>query len=156
MRWLDRLPSVRLDRRCQLPDCPGIYFLVVGSSIYYVGKALNIRQRHSSESNHEIYSHLNRARPSLRELFHIKWIEFTDISMPGYPLDDLLLGYENYMIKTLYPPSILWTELWRDKAVRTHSVVGGIGLNQSWVKRQHGNKAFKEMLIERKSFVACD
>jgi hypothetical protein len=104
MRCLDRLPSVRLNRRCQLPDCPGIYFLVVGSSIYYVGKALSIRQRHSSESNHEIYSHLNQARPSLRELFHIKWIEFTNISIPGYLLDELLLGYENYMIKTLYPP----------------------------------------------------
>jgi hypothetical protein len=52
--------------------------------------------------------------------------------------------------------TILWTELRPYHAIRTHRVVGGVRFNQSGVKRQHGNKAFEEMLIERKSFVACD
>lgn len=103
MRWLDCLPSVGVDRRCQLPDCPGIYFLAFGSSIYYVGKAFNIRQRHSSENNHDIYSYLNQISPNLRGLFRIKWITFADITISGYLLDELLLGYEDYMIKTLCP-----------------------------------------------------
>jgi hypothetical protein len=105
MQWLHRLPSVRVDQRHKLPDCPGIYFLAVGSSIYYVGKALNIRQRHSSESNHDIYIHLSQIRPSLRKLFSIKWITFSDVEISGYSLDKLLLGYEDHMIKTFCP---LW------------------------------------------------
>lgn len=103
MRWLDRLPSVKPELKYHLPDCPGLYFFVVGSPIYYVGKALNIKQRHSSEGDHDVYIYLNQVRPSLKKLFCIKWISFIGVVVPDYSLDTLLLGYEDYMIKVLCP-----------------------------------------------------
>jgi hypothetical protein len=65
-------------------------------------------------------------------------------------------GIQLGMPHVKYIKAILWTELRPYHAIRTHRVVGGVRFNQSGVKRQHGNKAFEEMLIERKSFVACD
>jgi hypothetical protein len=107
MEWLHLLPSVRVSQKSRLPECPGIYLFSVGRSIYYVGKALNIRERHSSESNHDAYSNFYKTAPNLRKLFCIKWLPFTGIAISGYLLDQLLLGYEDYLIKNLCP---LWNK----------------------------------------------
>jgi hypothetical protein len=104
MEWLHLLPSVRVNQKSRLPECPGIYLFSVGRSIYYVGKALNIRERHSSESNHDAYSNFYKTDPNLRKLFRIKWLPFTGIAIEGYLLDQLLLGYEDHLIKNLCPP----------------------------------------------------
>lgn len=43
---LTALPSVMMDRRCELPQCPGVYFAVAADgAVLYIGKARNIFNR---------------------------------------------------------------------------------------------------------------
>jgi hypothetical protein len=45
---LSTLPSVSLDCRKDLPECPGIYFAVDSAgTVQYIGRSNNIRQRWS-------------------------------------------------------------------------------------------------------------
>lgn len=39
------LPSLPLNQRSQLPNCPAIYFVMQGEHVLYIGKTINLAQR---------------------------------------------------------------------------------------------------------------
>lgn len=86
------LPSVPLDQRSLLPECPGIYFAALGAKILYVGKAVNIKNRWAGCSHHRYYE------LSLRGNVRLYWLEVYE-DEKGW-----LYETESEWIKLLKPP----------------------------------------------------
>lgn len=65
------LPSLPLQERRSLPNCPAIYFVLEGDCVLYVGRSINLAQRWLS---HHRWNELTRVYSATR----IAWIECSD------------------------------------------------------------------------------
>ncbi len=66
-----QLPSLSLLERRSLPNCPAIYFALLGKRVLYIGRSVNLAQRWLS---HHRWNQLTRMYPTAR----IAWIECSD------------------------------------------------------------------------------
>lgn len=93
-----RLPSILWRDKSELPLLSGIYFVLDGVDILYVGKAKNLRRRWQSNSHHRYaaIAHLQRIidDSKLGEPIKIAWVECPE---------EYLSQLEREMIKQFNP-----------------------------------------------------
>lgn len=68
------LPSVPLSARGELPQCPGVYFILDGSTVLYVGKSVNLAQRW-------VAHHRLRQVESMARYPRIAWMELGEAAL---------------------------------------------------------------------------
>lgn len=70
------LDSVELDSKDLLPECSGIYYVVdLDSTIWYIGRSVNLKQRWNGEKIHHRYHQLLTIASNNRTAFSIYYLE---------------------------------------------------------------------------------
>lgn len=107
---LSALPSVTLDQRRDLPACQGIYFVMDGARVLYVGKAGNIGSRW--RNHHRLYA--------LRQLpgISIAWLQFDGDEQLLTQIEDACIVY--------FDPPMNWSAVQGRQVVRTVSFPAGL------------------------------
>ena len=85
---ISTLPSIPLCNRTQLPKCPGIYFVLDGDCVLYIGKSISLRDRWAT---HQRWQQFAKLGSSLK----IAWLESNDI--------EALSSIEKALIKSFNP-----------------------------------------------------
>lgn len=123
------LPSLPLEWRTALPECPGIYFVIdANGTVQYIGRSANIRQRWTSHNKLE----------ALKEFTEIKlaWLEVSDKALLS-SVEDALINYFQpplNEIKRRFSEEVDLMQLRLKQNLRTVDVASFVGVGESTVR----------------------